>query len=470
MKKIISYILLLVMCVSIFAGCAPKEDENLIKAKDYLYAMYKDTATKTASDYTVVSQVRVGDVAYPITWTADVAEDKVKITAGENNLTTIDVNEATPEDVNYTLTGTLTNKDGLTASVSFKFLIPASAGVADGTYVIVAGNMTLSALAAEKNYGYPTGTEVTVSGNTVTGYTAADVLTIKNVDGGVTIQDASGRYFYLKGTYNSFNVDATAPAEGHIWKLVKDGDKLQLVNVMNNKTLAYSTSYTSWGAYPELSDDHNANIAVIAATPVAGDTAPEASTPAESTPPATQATTPPATQAPATEPPAAAVGASVTFDFTSLNKKGEEIKAEDALALFKSVASGDGLTAVSSITKIYDGNSNGGAHENKAGFIRCGKSDIDGELVLTFAKKVAKVEILCHDWYAKSEKFPTNSNQVAINGGSAQLAPYNETGAAETMTFNLDGSSNTVDFDFSNTQSGKTGRVFIFKMIVTFAE
>ena len=96
-----------------------------------------------------------------------------------------------------------------------------------------------------------------------------------------------------------------------------------------------------------------------------------------------------------------------------------------------------------------------------------------GTSTLTFKtsnKKVAKVEILCHDWYTKSDSYPTNSNYVAINGGEAQLAPYTTDGTCSTLTFNLDGSSNIVDFDFTSTNSKYCGRVFIYKIIVTFAE
>ena len=473
MKKVISALLLLAMVIGCFAGCAPevKEDAGLNSAKEYLYTMYKDADAKTAVDYTVVGQVRINDVTYPITWTVDKTEN-VKIEAGENNMVAVKLTPST-EDVNYKLTATLKNAEGQEVSVSFDHFIPKADGLpatlADGTYVIVAGNLTMSSLAADKSYGYPTATEVTVADGKVSGHVAADVLTIKNVDGGFTIQDAQGRYFYLKGTYNSFNVDATAPAEGHVFSiLVKDG-KYLIQNNLDKKTLAYSTSYSSWGCYPELTDDHTSLVDIIAATAPAETPAPtpdpEPSTPPATTPPAT---TPPATTPPATTPPAVTTGASVTFDFSSLDKKGVEITADEALALFNGAASGSGLTAVT-VTKIYNGNSTGGAHENSAGFLRCGKSDTDGELVLTFDKKVAKVEILCHDWYTKSANYPTNSNQVAINGGTAQLAPYNETGAGETLTFNLDGSSNVVDFDFSNTASGKTGRIFLFKMIVTFA-
>ena len=273
MKKIISFVLLLAMSLSLFAGCAetdkPAETvSDLTAARDYLFSMYKDAAAVTSTDYTVVGVVAIGGVSYTVTWTTD--NDAVKVVPGDNKMVTIDVPDAPEAEITYKLTGTITDASGKTETVVFNHTVPAAAGsaatIADGTYVIAFGKLTMSSLASDKGYGYPTATEVTISGNTVTGHTAADVLTIKNVEGGITIQDAYGRYFYLKGTYNSFNVDATAPAEGHIWELLADGDKFILVNAMNKKTLAYSTNYSSWGAYPELTDDHNTLVTITPAT------------------------------------------------------------------------------------------------------------------------------------------------------------------------------------------------------------
>ena len=671
MKKIVSFLLLLAMVLGCFAGCAPEaatEDPGLIAAKDYLYAMYKDSDAKTAVDYSVVGQVRIEDVVYPITWTVD-KTDNVQITTGENNMVFVKLIPGT-EDINYKLTATLKNANGQEASVSFDHFIPKADGaavtLADGTYVILAGNLTMSSLSADKSYGYPYATEVTVADGAVSGYTAADVLTIKNVDGGFTIQDAQGRYFYLKGTYNSFNVDATAPAEGHIFSILSKDGKYLIQNNLEKKTLAYSTSYSSWGCYPELTDDHTSLVDIIAVTASDATPAPDSgnnnsgntgnnntgSTGGDSTGGNTSggntvetnktsatlyysaeklyitgkqhiyeaknkyelilsekkadaialtiktnsdktisfvsgknylycdgtdvkfvtkqsdntkfvlesagdgkyfikcavatyqdkaqylevysgyltcfgmgsdasiytfelkdtsgakgkvtaasnsggsssggsssggsssggsssggsssggsssggSSSGSSSSKPNTSISTPAAGKGISFDFISLDKKGTEIAAEEALSVFQSVASADGLTAVE-VTKIYNGNSTGGAYEQTAGLIRCGKSDTEGELVLTFSKNVAKVEILCHDWYAKSDSYPTNSNYIAVNGSTAQLAPYTADPTPAVLTFELDGTSNVVDFDFSNTQSGRTGRVFIFQIVVTF--
>lgn len=156
----------------------------------------------------------------------------------------------------------------------------------------------------------------------------------------------------------------------------------------------------------------------------------------------------------------------VTYNFaTSATKNGTELTATTALALFNnSTDAGSVLTSVA-VTKVYEGNGTGGAFENKTGLLKTGTSKANGKLVLTFeeSRKVAKVEIKCHDFYVISEKYPTNSNTVAVNGGTAVKAPYTEDGTPAVMTFNLDGTSNVVTIDFAK-------RVCIFEIVITFAE
>ena len=272
MKKIIALLLALTLCVGLFAGCEkPADTSGLEGAATYLEAMYKQEEEITAVDYTRVSVVMIDGVTYTVTWTCD--KDSIKLVAGDK-MTTVELPD-TLEDINYTLTATVSDANGNTKTVTFKRTIPAAAGlpteIADGTYVIAFNGLTMSSLAQDKGYGYPTANTVTIADGAVTGHFKADVLTIKNVEGGITIQDAHGRYFYLKGTYNSFNVDANMPAEGAVWKLLKNGDNYIVVNVMNGKTLAYSTSYKSWGAYAELTDDYNTMLAIVPATAPAED-------------------------------------------------------------------------------------------------------------------------------------------------------------------------------------------------------
>lgn len=78
---------------------------------------------------------------------------------------------------------------------------------------------------------------------------AATVFTFKAVDGGFTIQDPAGKYYYMTGTYNSFNL-TDAPTSGHIWTVEQTADKeFTITNVSNSKWVQYSGDYSSFGIY-----------------------------------------------------------------------------------------------------------------------------------------------------------------------------------------------------------------------------
>ena len=151
MKKLTAWALLLAMCVAMLAGCsnnaeptaaptevpteAPTEAvSGLEDAVAYVKTIYKKTeGTITGKDYEVVGVVPVGAESYEITWSADVAEDLVKIVTNENGMVTIDVNEESSAEVAYVLTATLTDgKD--TQTLSWNHTIPAAMNVDGLTY------------------------------------------------------------------------------------------------------------------------------------------------------------------------------------------------------------------------------------------------------------------------------------------------------------------------------------------------
>ena len=126
MKKFTSILaVLLVLAISLAAHAMAQSvpaDANLKAARSYLNVMYKNSPETTMTDYTVVSKVIIGEVEFPIEWTAD--SDTIKIIPGD--LTTIDVDEKNPEEVNYVLTATMKNDAGESVSLSFKHKVPAA--------------------------------------------------------------------------------------------------------------------------------------------------------------------------------------------------------------------------------------------------------------------------------------------------------------------------------------------------------
>ena len=105
--------------------------------------------------------------------------------------------------------------------------------------------MISAPLPAEKTYGY-----LGVAEATATVAPGTSALYFAAVEGGYTIQDLEGRYYYQKGTYDSFNVSAELPASGHIWTLIANEDgTVKILNSEVKKFIQYDTNYDSWGSY-----------------------------------------------------------------------------------------------------------------------------------------------------------------------------------------------------------------------------
>ena len=74
-------------------------------------------------------------------------------------------------------------------------------------------------------------------------------------NGSYYINDAYGRFLYMSGTYNSFQLSAS-PIEGDntfFWNVTKNEDATWLIqNVGNAKIIQYSIEHASYGAYPTV--------------------------------------------------------------------------------------------------------------------------------------------------------------------------------------------------------------------------
>jgi len=130
MKKHIVNLLIAVLCIACLAACSNKGGTttttgDVDSAKEYLNAMYKKDAVVTASDYKVVSVVKIDGVTYDVTWTVDVASGVTITPDAASKITLIDIDEKTPTEINYVLTATIKDADGKTATTTFKHSIPA---------------------------------------------------------------------------------------------------------------------------------------------------------------------------------------------------------------------------------------------------------------------------------------------------------------------------------------------------------
>jgi len=152
MKRILAWVLLMVMVLGMFAGCKPTEEPTpttdtnpaptaptnpVIQgpgaqdAIDALASDYPNSGDKTPVDYTRYAKKRVGGIVFDVVWTVGFAEDVenpeelIKITISEDGETAlIDVYENCEKDIPYTLTATITDESGATASFTWNYILP----------------------------------------------------------------------------------------------------------------------------------------------------------------------------------------------------------------------------------------------------------------------------------------------------------------------------------------------------------
>ncbi|MBQ8432822.1 MAG: hypothetical protein IJX28_08060, partial [Clostridia bacterium] len=163
MKKLLSILILSMLCLALLAGCtngtnppAQSTDgtadsgNDLIDAGNYLFNLYKDDPTLTPSDYDVAGRVMVDGVVYTVEWTVDVTEGVTIKESSKTGFITIDVDEKTNKEINYVLTATIKAENGETVQKTFQRTIPAYkvfsyadyAAAADDATVVVEGIIT----------------------------------------------------------------------------------------------------------------------------------------------------------------------------------------------------------------------------------------------------------------------------------------------------------------------------------------
>jgi hypothetical protein len=119
-------------------------------------------------------------------------------------------------------------------------------------YLIVADG-TKMALPLGGNYGYIQAEDVKPVNDEISLKEASSYFTLTTATGGWQIIQPDGRYVYLSGTYNSFNVGSDASVDGSVWTITPETDgTFSIKNVSNGKVFQYDTTYGSYGAYSDM--------------------------------------------------------------------------------------------------------------------------------------------------------------------------------------------------------------------------
>lgn len=122
------------------------------------------------------------------------------------------------------------------------------------TYAIATTGKAALNLEATKTYGYLQVSDVTAGDSFTT--SAAVEFTFESAGTDTYyIKDAAGRYYFQKGSYNSFNVAdmvTDVPEEGFAWTVEFTAEGVKITNVLVGKTIQYDEGYNSYGSYAEI--------------------------------------------------------------------------------------------------------------------------------------------------------------------------------------------------------------------------
>ena len=153
-------------------------------------------------------------------------------------------------------------KEGMTASARVTKTFKAYPEVAykkanaiiSGQKYIFYANGNVAQPIVSGDHGYLKTVTATDNAGVVNQLGTLNAFTFKAVEGGYTIQDEAGKYYYLSGTYDSFNVSATAPTDGsQIWSVERQADGTFIIkNTLKEKYVQFVSTYNTFGAYAEL--------------------------------------------------------------------------------------------------------------------------------------------------------------------------------------------------------------------------
>lgn len=156
MKKRLALILLvLVMCLSVaFAACNTTNNDkkaDLKAAANYVKVLYRDKDVDVTKAFTRKTTVAVDNVSYDVAWSANVGDDKVKISAANNGEVTVSADTTTTVTFEFTLTATVT-KEGVEGSETVEFKHKVTAKQSDDGKTYVPERVDLATIDTAKTY------------------------------------------------------------------------------------------------------------------------------------------------------------------------------------------------------------------------------------------------------------------------------------------------------------------------------
>ena len=160
----------------------------------------------------------------------------------------------------------------------------------------------------------------------------------------------------------------------------------------------------------------------------------------------------------------------VKYDFTALtgSHSTSSLTADNIADVFANVTGTNLVTSYADIASVYDGNGKGGAKDGQNGMLKFGTKDKQGTITLNTSENISKVDVEFHSFYAKSSKYPNNtSNYLSVNG-EVKVAPYNETGAPEVVSYELTAPSTSVTLKSCDAAGTGAGRICVYSITLYY--
>ena len=234
-----------------------------------LPVLYEEVGGKEAPEFSFAAQTATLNLLDAGAFTApalnSTSDGAVTYTSSDNEVATIDADgriEALAQGTT-TITATVAETDEFTAATAEFTLhvttlsdyMKTTAVESGKTYILAADNegtaVIAQTVAANSRYDYLPVNEAAPAD--LMG--ATDLLngfTLTETEGGYTIQDAYGRYLYMKDNFDSFNVSADRQ-DGDTWTVEPQADgTVKITNVLKSKYIQYSASHNSYGAYADV--------------------------------------------------------------------------------------------------------------------------------------------------------------------------------------------------------------------------
>ncbi len=154
-----------------------------------------------------------------------------------------DLDEFETIEIGYTATAPGPDPDPIQTIAAGKYYV---------TTFLADSNVVATSLAANKTYGYLPAVAWTGYTEDMTAAEEYEFVAVAGEDAHFYIKMGDGRYLYMSGTYNSYNVTADTATVGAKWEVEVAGNYHKITNVEKQKVVQFDEAYSTFGCYATI--------------------------------------------------------------------------------------------------------------------------------------------------------------------------------------------------------------------------